>query len=43
MKQLIKPYIINQELESIYKAMAKDIKAKEKASEWIEGLIRNVF
>lgn len=42
MKQLIKPYIINKELEAVYKA-AKDIKAKEKASAWIKGLIGNLF
>lgn len=41
MKQLAKPYIINEELEAAYKAMAKDMKAEEKANEWVEALIDN--
>jgi hypothetical protein len=43
MKQLVKPYVINEELGAAYKAMAKDIKAEEKSNEWVEGLIENDF
>ncbi|WP_341787487.1 hypothetical protein [Rickettsia endosymbiont of Cantharis rufa] len=43
MKQLVKPYVINEEFGVAYKAMAKDIKAEEKTNEWVEGLIENDF
>ncbi|MGU9986538.1 MULTISPECIES: hypothetical protein [unclassified Rickettsia] len=41
MKQLAKLYIIDEKLGAAYKAIAKDMKAKEKANEWVEALIDN--
>ncbi|AFC72846.1 hypothetical protein MCC_06900 [Rickettsia rhipicephali str. 3-7-female6-CWPP] len=32
-EQFLKPYVINEELEASYKAMAQDTKAEEKANE----------
>lgn len=42
-EQLVKPYVINEELGAAYKAMAKDTKAEEQANEWVEGLIESDF
>ena len=42
-EQLVKPYVINEELGAAYKAMAQDTKAEEKANEWVEGLIEHDF
>lgn len=42
-EQLVKPYVINEELGAAYKAMAQDTKAEEKANEWVEGLIERDF
>ena len=39
---LIKPYVLNQELEQEYKNIAADEKEEQEAYEWIEGLIGDV-
>ena len=41
-ENLVKPYVLNKELEQEYIEMAKDKKAEREAYEWIEGCIGNI-
>ena len=38
-EELVRPHVIKQELESAYKAMAKDTIREEEAHEWVEATI----
>ena len=40
---LIKPYVLNQELEQEYKNMVADEKEEQEAYEWIEGCIGDIY
>jgi hypothetical protein len=40
---LIKPYVLNQELEQEYKNIAADEKEEQEAYEWIEGCIGDIY
>jgi hypothetical protein len=40
---LIKPYVLNQELEQEYKNIATDEKEEQEAYEWIEGCIGDIY
>jgi predicted CopG family antitoxin len=40
---LIKPYVLNQELEQEYKNIAADEKEEKEAYEWIEGCIGDIY
>ncbi len=38
-ENLVKPYVINSEMELAYKEMAQDLIAEQEALEWVEGII----
>ncbi len=40
---LIKPYVLNQELELEYINIAADEKEEQEAYEWIEGCIGDIY
>jgi len=40
---LIKPYVLDQELEQEYKNIAADKKEEQEAYEWIEGCIGDIY
>jgi hypothetical protein len=42
-ENIIKPYIITDNLRLAYQAMAKDGKREKEACEWEDGLIHNDF
>lgn len=42
-EDLVRPYIIHQELEAAYQQMAQDEARESEALEWSEGTIRDVF
>ncbi|MGI4752720.1 MAG: addiction module antitoxin [Janthinobacterium lividum] len=42
-ENIIKPYLINEQLKASYEEMAQDKKREKKANEWIEGLIQDDF
>ncbi|HJD66048.1 MAG TPA: hypothetical protein LFV91_03150 [Rickettsia endosymbiont of Bembidion nr. Transversale] len=42
-ENIIKPYLINEQLKTSYEEMAQDEKREKEANEWIEGLIQDDF
>lgn len=42
-ENLVKPYVLNKELEQEYIEMAKDKEAEREAYEWIEGVVGDVY
>ena len=42
LEDLARPHVVNKDLDSGYKAMAKDGKREREASRWCEGLARDV-
>jgi predicted CopG family antitoxin len=38
-EELVRPYVLSQDLEAGYQAMAEDTERETEALEWIEGLI----
>ncbi|ARD85975.1 MAG: hypothetical protein LN567_01200 [Rickettsia endosymbiont of Graphium doson] len=42
-ENIIKPYLINEQLKASYEEMAQDEKREKEANEWIEGLIQDDF
>lgn len=42
-ENIIKPYLINEQLKASYEEMAQDEKSEKEANEWIEGLIQDDF
>ncbi|MGX6960043.1 MAG: hypothetical protein ACIPMY_02100 [Rickettsia endosymbiont of Pentastiridius leporinus] len=40
-ENMIKPYLINEQLKASYQEMAQDEKREQEAHEWIEGLIQD--
>jgi predicted CopG family antitoxin len=42
LEDLARPYVTKDDLDSGYRAMAKDIKREREATEWSESLIRDI-
>ena len=42
-ENLVKPYVLNKELEQEYREMAKDKEAEREAYEWIEGVVGDAY
>lgn len=41
-EELVRPYVLNQELEAAYQQMAKDEAREAEALEWSEATVRDV-
>jgi predicted CopG family antitoxin len=42
-ENLVKPYVLNKELEQEYIEMAKDEEREKEAYEWIEGVVEDAY
>ena len=42
-ENIIKPYLINEQLKASYEEMAQDEQREKEANKWIEGLIQDDF
>lgn len=38
-ENLVKPYVINDEIKSAYVEMAQDVQSEQEAYDWIEGTL----
>lgn len=42
-ENLVKPYVLDKELEQEYREMAKDEEREKEAYEWVEGCIGDIL